>query len=190
MRLITCTMAIATCLLVAGCGGYSSIRYPAVSAPDMLTRVVANPNFKIVDPGSFAEAAMLYPGRCCGTYHQVPVGDYLLSRVVLAMPKASTITALRLTEFKSVCGPSRMLAPLARCVTKAVFSVNAGGTAVSSTVEAEADVGPQIVAGDIAPPFNWGNHYVDVIHDEARKSVDAFAAKAAIAFAPFASHAD
>ena len=48
-------------LILTGCGGYTAIHYPAVPVSDMLTRVVANPNFHMIDAGSFADAFNVYP---------------------------------------------------------------------------------------------------------------------------------
>ena len=163
----------ALALGLSGCGGYSPVVFPAVTAPDMLTRVVANPNFKAVDGTSFANAAMLYPTRVGTSHHSIPVGDYLVSRIVLALPPNAAISALRLTEYRSVCRPSGFVSPQARCATKATFQVETPGGAKSISVESEVDTGPLYVVGDISPPFTWGDMPVDAIHQEARKSIDA-----------------
>src|SRR4051812_46307890 len=70
---------------LAGCGGYSPVVFPAVSTPDMLTKIVGNPNFKAIDGNSFSNAVMLYPTRTGTSHHSIPVSDYLLSRTVLAL---------------------------------------------------------------------------------------------------------
>jgi hypothetical protein len=149
----------------------------------MLTRVVANLNFKYIDGDSFANAVMLYPTRIASSHHSIPVGDYLLSRTVLALPPDAAITALRLVEYRSICGPSRVLAPQARCVTKARFAVATREDEREITAEAETDVGPLMVAGDFSPPFTWGDYFTEVIHEEARRAVDGLQLKMRDAFA-------
>ncbi len=50
----------------------------------------------------------------------------------------------------------------------------------------EPDVGPVIIAGDIAPPFTMGDRYTEVIHDEARRTIDALKLKMVVTFAGLA----
>lgn len=176
-------LAVVLALQVAGCGGYAGVRFPAVASTDMLTRVVANPNFRMVDGESFADAAMLYPTRLPSNHHTIPVGDYLLSRTVLALPSDVEISSLRLVEYRSACLASRLFAPQARCATKAVFAVGTRQGMRTLEVSATPDVGPLFVVGDIVPPFTWGDHPTEAIHAEARLTVDALQAEMRQAFA-------
>src|SRR5437868_3112493 len=104
-------------LFLSACGGYSPITYQPVVVPDMLTKVTSNKNFKAVDNKSFAEAAMLYPTRTGKAHHIVPVGDYLLSRVVLGLPEDAGISKIRLEDYHSECSAKGILGPHLWCLT-------------------------------------------------------------------------
>jgi hypothetical protein len=174
-------------LFLSACGGYSPITYQPVVVPDMLTKVTSNKNFKAVDNKSFAEAAMLYPTRTGKTHHIVPVGDYLLSRVVLGLPEDAGISNIRLEDYHSECSAKEILGPHLWCLTNARLMIAIGGRDRLIDLADEADVGPVFVPGDIAPPFTMGDNLEGPIHTQARATVDHLTAKLWPAFSKASS---
>jgi hypothetical protein len=177
------TFAVVLALpLLSACGGYSPVIYQPVTVPDLLTKVTANRNFKTVDSKSFADAVLQYPTRTGSSYHTIPVGDYLLSRVVLALPEDSEISNIQLKSYESRCASKGMLGPHLLCVTRIRLTVTARGKDYALELSDEADVGPVFIPGDIAPPFTMGDYLEGPIHEQARRTVDHVAVKLRPAF--------
>jgi len=172
-RGIACT---AITLFLAGCGGYTPVTFPSVPVPDALTKVVPNPNYAVTDKGSFDTAKVLYPTRMAGDYHTVPAGDYLLSRVVLALPSDAGISAIRMQRFDCKCNGRGFIGPHLWCVYDLAVAIRTGVGDGTLMVHGERDVGPVIVAGDFSPPFTVGDYYPESIHYQAKLAVDAAAA--------------
>lgn len=76
---------------LTSCGGYAARVYPPVQVPDALTKVSSSTNFVVADKKSFASASVPYPTRSNRSNHTIPVGDYLLSRVILTLPRKSVV---------------------------------------------------------------------------------------------------
>jgi len=171
-RFTSTTAVLATVLVVAGCGGYSPITFQPVAVPDALTKVTTNKNFAVVDNASFSDAVMLYPNRTQKPVHRIPVGDYLLSRIVLALPQDAGISKVRLAQYSNVCEGRGTFGPHLWCVTKTRLQVTANNVERTLDVTDEADVGPVFIAGDISPPFTMGDTLEGPIHGQARASVD------------------
>lgn len=166
----------ATILLVlASCGGYTPITFPPVPVPEALTKVALNPNYAIADKASFASAKLLYPARLAGDYHTVPVGEYLLSRVVLTLPSNAGISAIRMQLFDCRCNGRGFLGPHLWCVYDLAVAIRANGSDRTLTAHGERDVGPVYVPGDFAFPFTTGDYQSQTIHHQAKLAVDAAA---------------
>ena len=174
----TIALVVVTDFLSA-CGGYVPHQYPPLMVSDSMTRIATNKNFKAVDSPSFGNAVMLYPTRLGDTYHSVPIGDYLLSRVVLGLPEDAGIAKIRLDEYKSKC-ESRI--PHFWCTTSARLAVTAHGSDKILDVTDEVDVGPRFLPGDISFPFTTGDFFDGAIHAQARKTVDGISIKILEAF--------
>lgn len=181
-RLVQGIISTAIVSSLTGCGGYTPVTFPSVPVPDALTRVVPNPNYAVTDNASFASAKLLYPARMGGDYHTVPVGDYLLSRVVLALPGDAGISAIRLQRFDCKCDGRGFLGPHLWCVYDLAVAIRANNSDRTLTAHGERDVGPVYVPGDFAFPFTSGDYFSETIHYQARLAVDAAAGAVAAAY--------
>lgn len=167
--------------LLSACGGYSPIHYQPVPMP-RTQNIVESKNFEAVQTQSFSEAVMLYPTRLGNTYHTIPVGDYLIGRIVTALPGDSEISEIRLDAYDSKCGMTGFFIAHALCRTRASFSVKADGIVHLLDVFDEADVGPMFIPGDIAPPLTMGDKMEGMMQLQAMTSVKHLVPKIAAAF--------
>jgi hypothetical protein len=175
-KIIQAIAFIAAATFLATCGGYSAHQYPPLTASDVMTKISTDKTYKAADYISFANAVMLYPARANVSYHSIPVGDYLLSRVISALPQDAEFTKIRLDEYKSKCEFRGFLSHV-WCTTSARLTVASRGKDSTFDVADDVDVGPGIVAGDIAPPFTWGGFNDEAIHAMARMTVDSISKK-------------
>ena len=93
-----CVVALATLAsaAVSGCTiGTVGGPLPPLAVSDALTRVAASPIYKIVDHESFANVKVNYPAP--QQPHTIPAGDYLLSKVVTAIPKGRSINRFEIS---------------------------------------------------------------------------------------------
>jgi hypothetical protein len=137
---------------LAACGGYVPRVYPAVMVPEMMSQIEANKNFKVADNTSFSNAIMLYPTRTGDSDHRIPVGNYLLSRAVLALPDDAGLTKIRLDEYRSECESRGVFGPHLWCTTNAQLTIAIRGKDQILHATDEVDVGPVYIPGDMSLP--------------------------------------
>lgn len=93
--------AVFALALLAGCGSSNPPQRLPQLPVDNLLDTAAQPAFRTADHQSFAKAVMQIPAD--GGTHTVPVGEYLLARVVEAFPRGAEVDHLRLTAFDVTC---------------------------------------------------------------------------------------
>lgn len=173
MRMVKWGGFLILSLFLIACGGYTARVYPPVQVPNALTKVASSPNYAVADHKSFASAFIPYPTRNNNSNHSIPVGDYLLSRVVLALPQKSGINTIALKAYDNNCASRGVFGPHLWCVYRLSVDIIQDGKKRNLLAKGEVDVGPKFIPGDVSPPFTFGNRLVRVIHFQARRAVDA-----------------
>lgn len=172
MQIILCFLV---CGIISSCM-HTSATLHAIPVPDAFTKVVSNPNFKAVDNESFSDAYLYYRGGLPDLYHRVPVGDYLLSKLVTTLPIDAEITLIRLNSFESKCGESRAFLPGLQCRTHCSVQIVSNGTvhAINASSQ-DDDLGSHLIYGEIGDVET-------LMQDQAKRAIDSLVLKLADLF--------
>ena len=161
------------CMTLLSCSAGSSA-LNSIPVENALTRVVANSNFKVADNASFASAFILYKGGTPDAIHKIPIGDYLLSRIVLSIPEDLDISSIRLLRFEARIDPDGIVMPHARCRGSCNLEIIYAGQTLTISVPIDQNLGPFYVYGSYSPPYSQGlpGETEPAIHAQVKKAVD------------------
>lgn len=164
-------LVLAPMASLAACGGYDPITYPPLTIANPLTELHGNRHLNAVEAASFRGAEVSYGARMRGTYHKIPVGDFLIAQLVQTIPDTEKTKRIRLETFGSTCDSNRVFAPHAECKTTLIVRLETDKGERVVEAWGSYDVGPKMIAGDIAPPFTMGDPMVGIIQRQASVAV-------------------
>lgn len=136
-------------LVLASISGCASTKPLVLDAPkvEQPLLISAMPLFETIDASSFASAKGLYGiSGAKGTYHSIPLGDYVAAELVRGISGKQGITRTKLVKFALQCDGDGLFMPRSICEGHMAVSITTSRKNQIFEVTVHTDVGHVYVA--------------------------------------------